>query len=130
MTTYDRIAYRNGTSAPATVTVEMDLTNPDHQVHSTVTVSLLGVEHSATADDAFEALSLVRAALDRDCWLLGVQGLASTCGRAGWHASRVVACVRTDTAAVVVHASTTWSTCSPRPTNASARWRHSGRSSE
>ncbi|NQX23207.1 hypothetical protein [Curtobacterium sp. VKM Ac-2852] len=74
MTTYDRIAYRNGTSAPATVTVEMDLTNPDRQAHSTVTVSLLGVEHSATADDAFEALSLVRAALDRDGWLLGVQG--------------------------------------------------------
>lgn len=74
MTTYHRIAYRNGTNAPATVTVEMDLTNPDHQAHSTVTVSLLGVEHSATADDAFEALSLVRAALDREGWLLGVQG--------------------------------------------------------
>ncbi|MDF2994180.1 MAG: hypothetical protein K0S37_4694, partial [Microbacterium sp.] len=30
MTTYERTAHRNGTSAPATVIVEMDLTNPDH----------------------------------------------------------------------------------------------------
>ncbi|WIE78688.1 hypothetical protein [Curtobacterium sp. MCSS17_016] len=74
MTTYDRIAYRNGTSTPASVTVEMDLTSPDHQVRYTVTVLLLGTEHTATAYDAFEALSLVRTALDREGWLLGVQG--------------------------------------------------------
>ncbi|QQD75941.1 hypothetical protein I8920_14225 [Curtobacterium sp. YC1] len=74
MTTYERTAHRNGTSAPASVTVEMDLTNSDHQVRYTVTVLLSGVEHSATADDAFEALSLVRESLDVDSWLLGVQG--------------------------------------------------------
>lgn len=74
MTTYERTAHRNGTIAPATVIVEMDLTNPDHQVRYTVTVLLLGAEHTATAYDAFEALSLAREALDDDGWLLGVQG--------------------------------------------------------
>ncbi|QFS79078.2 hypothetical protein [Curtobacterium flaccumfaciens] len=54
--------------------VEMDLTNPDHQVRYTVTVLLLGAEHAATAYDAFETLSLVREALDDEGWLLGVQG--------------------------------------------------------
>jgi hypothetical protein len=74
MTTYERTAYRNSTRAPATVIVDRDLTDPDHQVQYTVTVLLSGVEHSATADDAFEALSLVRKALDDEGWLLGVQG--------------------------------------------------------
>lgn len=74
MTTYERTAYRNGTRAPATVIVDRDLTDPDHQVQYTVTVLLSGVEHSATAADAFEALSLVREVLDREGWLLGVQG--------------------------------------------------------
>lgn len=61
MTTYERTAYRNSTRAPATVIVDRDLADPDHQVQHTVTVLLSGVEHSATADERLGTVHAQRA---------------------------------------------------------------------
>lgn len=74
MPTYERTAYRGDETRTVQVRVEVDHGASGGERAYTVVVVADGFEHTATADDAFEALAAVRLQLERDGWLLGVEG--------------------------------------------------------
>jgi len=74
MTVYERTAHRRGETTPAAITVDADPSGAGGRSRYSVTVVVAGIEHRAVEDDAFEALSTVRLQLERDGWLLGVEG--------------------------------------------------------
>lgn len=70
---FERTAYRGDERTPAAFVVEEAAPlNGWPRIRLAVTVA--GVTHEAVEDDAFEALTVVRRTIERDGWLLGVQG--------------------------------------------------------
>ena len=74
VTAYERTAHRRGETTPAAITVDAEPSGAGGRPRYAVTVLVDGVEHVAIEDDAFDALSAVRLELERDGWLLGVEG--------------------------------------------------------
>lgn len=70
---FERLAYRGEERTTAALVLEEAAPiNGWPRIRLAVTVE--GVTHEAVAHDAFEALTVVRRAIERDGWLLGVQG--------------------------------------------------------
>jgi hypothetical protein len=74
MTEWARTAHRGSETTPVTLTVDVERSGTGGRLRYSVTAVVDGVEHVAVEHDAFEALCTVRLELEREGWLLGVEG--------------------------------------------------------